>query len=217
MSEEIDDYLRERFKLFTETSERQTIAYNYLVGELAKEHGISEQGYKFLCWMSHNNDLKFPSKISKPTVPLPAELSILEFRNRFCTSEKRTKMFNDLINFVKEKMANFEVKSLKVIIGGSFLEDSTAPRDIDCLILIDKDILNKHFVTDFDYDRNCFCREGQVDAEFAVEDLSCRNFWYYSCVTHLGNKPNDKKALFLLNDTFKGRGIYSITVKTSTD
>ncbi len=188
--EEIDKILRERLKIYIEGDKTQDEVYRYLIEQLSEGNEIWELGYKYLCWLNYHNQSAFPSEINKPIVPVPLELSLETFKNRFCFSDKRNEIYLHFLSYVKARLEEFKVESLKVIIGGSFVEENNPlPNDIDCIILLSNEII-ENFVAN-DYEIYCVRNIIPVDVEFSVEDFTHKNYWYYTCLTHLGNKPED--------------------------
>lgn len=108
-------------------------------------------------------------------------------------------------------MEEFQVNALTVLVGGSFVEtENTAPNDIDCMIIVNKEQMEK--IVSKDYDSYCVCKDIPVDIEFAIEDLSFKEYWYYSCLTHLGNKPSEKESAWLKGNEFQERKVFSINL-----
>ena len=209
--EEINEFLKERFKIYHEGNTIQIKVYNHLIEKLSSGNSIWELGYKYLCWLNYHNKSEFRSEINKPIVPTPITLSLDEFKNKFCTNKNRKDIYLHFLGYIKARVEEFQVDNLNVLIGGSFAEEeNNLPNDIDCTILISKKIMES--VVANHYDNYCVRAIMPVDVEFAVEDSAFKDYWYYSCLTHLGNKPEDKKSEYLKNNKFQDRKVFLITL-----
>lgn len=209
--DETDKFLRERFKVYVDGNKTQEDVYRYLIDQLSTGNYIWELGYKYLCWLHYHNKSTFGSDINKPIVPTPLELSLDDFKNKFCVGDKRNEIYLHFLGYVKARLEEFQVDSLKILIGGSFVEEDNAiPNDIDCLIIVSEEILKNSVAND--YERYCVRNVMPVDVEFAVEDLTFKDYWYYTCLTHLGNKPEDKKSEYIKNHKFYARQVYSVAL-----
>ncbi|MBN8693063.1 MAG: hypothetical protein J0L69_07680 [Bacteroidetes bacterium] len=210
-NDEIDSFLKERFKVYDATSKLQQKIYKNLIDELSAGNEIREQGYKYLCWLNFHDMSVYPVEINKPIVPNVLMLSAEEFKNRFCTNGKRNEIYEHFLGYVKARMEEFQVNTLNVLIGGSFVEaENTAPNDIDCMIIVNREQLKR--IVANDYDSYCVRKCLPVDVEFAIEDLTYKDYWYYSCLTHLGNKPKDKGSEWLRNNEFNERKVFLVAM-----
>lgn len=207
----ISAFLSERFKIYDEKNEIQTSVYKYLMDELLAGNDIHEHGYKYLCWLNFNNAYLYPIDINKPSVPVIINVTQDEFKIRFCYNNVRSEIYQHFCSYLKSRMDEFQVNNLNVLVGGSFVDASNdKPNDIDVVIVVSCEQMEKIITNEY---KNYYLRDVlPVDVEFVKEESMYNDYWYYTCLTHIGNKPKDKKSERLKNNEFHTRNIFSINL-----
>lgn len=204
--------------------EEQTIynqfkeAYNFLVRKKKENCKLEQIEFKFLFWLNYNNSKDFPITFNKPYIPEIIELPYHEFREQYVTNEKKLNIFYALKEFLLEKF-NHEV-FLDLLIGGSFLEkNNSAPKDIDCIILLTEQIISSNtWLYDDITTRQEKYATDIVDAHYLPNNYSFTNPNAYVNIMMLGNKPaiKDTQQRLIENNIFEKRNVIKVRFPNST-
>ena len=211
---EIELMLKERFKFYKDGNSLYKKTYDYLIKELTDEKYITQQQYKFLCWLNYNNSTQFTSTINKPNIPEVIESTVNEFAQMFCSNERRMELYNLMVALLHERKQDFGLNFIDVLIGGSFVDrNNETPNDIDCAIL-----LNEKNIAIVAKNYENYCSHSKVDAQYLNEKCCLKDFWCYAVMTHLGNKAitKDENSMTLKNNTFEIRNVFKLRFTLGT-
>ena len=150
------------------------------------------------------------------TIILELSISINDFIDTFCVNTHKLNLFKKLISFLEFKNSVFKCQYFDLLIGGSYTDQTnTLPGDIDCAILLDKELIS-FFHVDCDPREN---KDKELDIEFLDSNLSYKHYSTFVWITMLGNLPeiSDKENVdCIMNNTFKKRNIYKVRFSMSS-
>ena len=205
---EIDLMIMERFKRYCEFDIIQINAFEKFTKKLLNGSKIKVEEYDFLCWLSFNNSIKFPVTISIPKPPKIIQKSLFNFVNFFCINNERKELYDRFESFLVKQIEEYRLDYIDVLVGGSFVDENIdSPNDIDCVILLDEEIMNTEIVRDYD---NKTKKDDVIDYEFINYNISFDIFWSYICLTRLGNRSKKRGLKNLNNNSFEIRDIYRL-------
>lgn len=168
---------------------------------------------RVLSWLISQHSLKIDSQINLPTIKPPVKLSIDAFYEKFIISEKRDELYSKLIELISLLKTELYVSSVKIVIGGSFIDNlKRNPNDLDFIIIVDKNCIEKlplgentfliprvkeKIYPNIDVDG--------LDFIFLPEDYTLKSFKAYSKFVMLGNiaKIPDKNKEFNHDNSLK--------------